>query len=123
MDTDKPLRIVSETLVQVPSCTVITVAPNGDADARVVNPKPLSDSQAVINDDVATRQANRKPESYRWHPGGQTDPNVVYIDFTTERIEMRNSAQAVVPDPKIGLRAAVPVREAAGRRLQTTLPW
>jgi general stress protein 26 len=51
---------------------------------------------AVINDDVATKTANWLPQSYRWHPGGPGDPNVVYIDFTTERIELWSSAHAVV---------------------------
>lgn len=77
---------------------------------------------AVINDDVATKTANWRPESYRWHPGGPADPNVVYIDFTTERIELWSSAHAVVPDPKIGLWAAVLIRGVSGWRLQTTLP-
>ncbi len=33
--------------------------------------------RAVINDDVATKTANWRPESYRWHSGGPADPNVV----------------------------------------------
>jgi general stress protein 26 len=77
---------------------------------------------AVINADVATKTANWRPESYRWHPGGPADPNVVYIDFTTERIELWSSAHAVVPDPEIGLWAAVLVREDSGWRSRTTLP-
>jgi general stress protein 26 len=140
----------------------ITVDRNGDANARVVNPKPLSDAwtvrfathrrsrkaqeversgrltlayqydaenayvtligRAVINADVATKTANWRPESYRWHPGGPADPNVVYIVFTAERIELWSSGHAVVPDPTIGLWAAVLVRETTGWRQHTTWP-
>jgi general stress protein 26 len=162
VDTHRLLQVASEIIEKVPSCMAITVDQNGDANARVVNPKPLSDGwtvrfathrrsrksqeieqsgrmtlayqydpdnayvtligRAVINDDVATKTANWRPESHRWHPGGPADPNVVYIDFTTERIELWSSAHAVVPDPKVGLWAAVLVREASGWRLRTTLP-
>jgi general stress protein 26 len=162
VDADRLLRIAREIIGKVPSCMAITVDRAGNANARVVNPKALSDDwsvrfathrgsrksheieqsgrltlayqsdpenayvtligHAVINDDVATKTANWRPESYKWHPGGPTDPNVVYIDFTAERIELWSSAHAVVPDPKIGLWAMVLVREASGWRLQTTLP-
>jgi general stress protein 26 len=162
VDTNRLLQVASEIIGKVPACMAITVDWNGDANARVVNPKPLSDAwtvrfatnrqsrkcqeversgrltlayqydpeaayvtligRAVINDDVATKTANWRPESYRWHPGGPADPNVVYIDFTTERIELWSSAHAVVPDPKIGLWAAVLVREGSEWCLQTTWP-
>jgi general stress protein 26 len=162
MDTDRLLQVAREIIAKVSACMAITVDLNGDANARVVNPKPLSDGwtvrftthlgsrksreiersgrltlayqydrenayvtlvgRAVINDDVAAKTANWRPESYRWHPGGPADPNVVYIDFTAERIELWSSAHDVVPDPTIGLWAAVLVREASGWRLQTTFP-
>ena len=162
MDTNRLLQLARDTIAKVPACMAITVGRNGDANARVVNPKPLSDvwtvrfatrrqsrkcqeversgrltlayqydpeaayvtliGRAVINDDVATKTANWRPDSYRWHPGGPADPDVVYIDFTTERIEIWSSAHAVVPDPKVGLWAAVLVREGSGWCLQTTRP-
>jgi general stress protein 26 len=162
VDTSELLRVASEIIAKVPACMAITVDRNGDANARVVNPKPLSDGwtirftthrgsrksqeiersgrltlayqydpenayvtligRAVINDDVTTKTANWRPESYRWHPGGPADPNVVYVDFTTERIELWSSTHAVVPDPKIGLWAAVLLRDASGWRQDTTFP-
>lgn len=162
MDTDRLLQVAREIIAKVPACMAITVDRNGDANARVVNPKPLSDEwtvrftthrgsrksqeiersgrltlayqydpenayvtltgHAVINDDVASKTANWQPESYRWYPGGPADPNVVYVDFTTERIELWSSAHAVVPDPKIGLWAAVLTRDASGWRQQSTFP-
>ena len=162
MDTNDLLQVAKEIIAKVSSCMAITVARNGEANARVVNPKPLSDAwtvrfatdrrsrkseeiersgrltlayqydpehayvtlvgRAVINDDVAAKAANWRPESYRWHPGGPADPNVVYVDFTTERIELWSSPRGVVPDPVMGLWAAVLVRDASGWRQHTTFP-
>jgi len=162
VDTDDLLQIARQIIAKVPACMAITVDRNGDANARMVNPKPLSDAwtvrfatdrrcrksgeiaesgrltlayqcdpasayvtlvgTAVINDDVAAKTANWRPESYRWYPGGPTDPNVVYIDFTTNRIELWSSPHGVMPDPVIGLWAAVLVREPSGWCQHTTFP-
>jgi general stress protein 26 len=162
MDTDGLLHVAREIIAKVPLCMAITVDRNGDANARVVQVKPLSDAwtvrfatdlrsrkaqeiqrngrltlayqydpgnayvslvgHAIINNDVPAKKANWRPESYRWHPGGPDDPNVVYIDFTADRIEVWSSSHGVEPDPIKGLWATVLVRDASGWRQHTTLP-
>lgn len=162
METQDLLHVARDIIGKVPACMAITVDQHGEANARVVNPQPLSDAwtvrfatdlrsrksaeiertgrltlayqcdpegayvtlvgHAVINHDVAAKTANWRPGSYRWHPGGPADPNVVYIDFTADRIELWSSPHGVVPDPEQGLWAAVLVREASGWRQQTSLP-
>ena len=162
MDTDSLLRVAREIIAKVPSCMAITVDGNGDANARVVNVKPLSEAwtvrfatdlrsrksqeiersgrltlayqydsgsayvtlvgHAAINNDIPAKIANWRPESYRWHPGGPEDPNVVYVDFTTERIEIWSSSHGVEPDPIKGLWAAVLTRDASGWCQHTTFP-
>ena len=47
---------------------------------------------------------------------------MVYVDFTTDRIELWSSSDGVEPDPVKGLWAAVLVRDASGWRQHTTLP-
>ncbi len=69
---------------------------------------------AAIIDDVAVKQATWKPHSHIWHPGGPTDPNVVLVEFTADRIETWNTPGGVVPDPTRGLWAAVLTRAAGG---------
>jgi general stress protein 26 len=160
--TDDLLQIAREIIAKVPSCMAITVDRNGNANARVVNPKPLSDAwtvrfttdrrsrktaeieqsgrltlayqydagkayvslmgRATISNDVAAKTADWKPESYRWHPGGPADPNVVYVDFIADCIEIWSSSHDVVPDPVHGLWAAVLVREGSGWLQSTTFP-
>jgi general stress protein 26 len=66
---------------------------------------------ATIIDDVAVKQAIWQPHSFKWHPGGPTDPNVVLIEFAAERIETWNTPKNVVPDPAKGLWAAVLTRK------------
>ncbi len=162
MDTNELLQVARGIIAKVPLCMAITVGRNGEANARVVNPKPLTDAwtvrfttdrrsrktgeiersgrltlayqydpenayvtlvgRAVINDDVAAKTANWRPESYRWYPGGPADSNVVYIDFTADRIELWSSPDGVVPDPVKGLWAAVLVRDALDWRQHTTFP-
>jgi general stress protein 26 len=162
MDANHLLRVAREIIAKVPCCMAITVDENGDANARVVSPKPLSDKwtvrfathrgsrksreiirsgrltlvyqhdpdnayvtligRAAINDSVADKTANWRPESYRWYPGGPKDPNVIYIEFETDRIELWSSAHSVVPDPQVGLWAVSLVRSAVDWRLETTLP-
>ena len=162
MHVEALLKIAREIVDNVPACMAITVDENGCANARVVNPKPVSDTwtvrfvtdrrsrksaeiersgcltlayqfdaggayvsligRAVINDDVATKTANWTPANYRWHPGGPADPNVVYVDFIADRIELWSAPHGVVPDPVRGLWAATLVREGPGWVAATTFP-
>ena len=162
MRTDALLRIAREIIANVPACMAITVDRNGDANARVVNPKPLSDAwtvrfptdrrsrksaeieqsgrltlayqydagkayvsligRAAICEDVAAKSAGWNAKADTWFPGGPTDPNVVYVDFIAERIELWSTSQGIVPDPVRGLWAAVLVREGSGWIQSTTFP-
>jgi general stress protein 26 len=76
--------------------------------------------RATITDDVAVKQAVWQPGSFKWHPGGPTDANVVLVDFVTERIETWNTPGQIVPDPTKGLWAAVLTRDANGWRYAGT---
>jgi general stress protein 26 len=162
MDTDRLLQIARDIIAKVPSCMAITVDQHGDANARVVNPRPLSDAwtvrfathlksrkcreveqsgrltlayqydaessyvtlvgHAVITHDLAAKVATWRPDSYRLYPGGPADPNVVYVDFIAERIEIWSSSRDVIPDPAKGLWAAVLVRNGSAWCQRTTLP-
>jgi general stress protein 26 len=160
MRTDELLGIAREIIAKVPACMAITVDGNGDANARVVNPKPLSDAwtvrfatdkrsrksaeiersgrltlayqsdgayvsligHAAIREDVAAKIASWSVLADKWFPGGPTDPNVVYVDFVAERIELWATSQGVVPDPVHGLWAAVLVRDGSNWVQFTTLP-
>jgi len=162
METNQLLDVARQIIAQVPACMAITIDRNGEAHARVVNVKLLSETwtvrfatnrksrkaeeiersrrltlayqydpgnayvtligHAVITNDVAAKTASWRPESYRWYPGGPADPNVVYVDFTAERIELWSSPHGVVPDPVKGLWAAVLVRDGSGWCQRTTLP-
>jgi general stress protein 26 len=57
MHTENLLRVAREIIAKTPSCMAITVDGNGDANARVVDPKPLSDSWTVR---FATHRQSRK---------------------------------------------------------------
>jgi pyridoxine/pyridoxamine 5'-phosphate oxidase len=59
MDTHGLLYVAREIIGKVPSCMAITVDRNGEANARVVNPKPLSDAWTVR---FATDRRSRKSE-------------------------------------------------------------
>lgn len=162
MRTDELLRVAREIIAKVPACMAITVDRNGDANARVVNPWPLSDEwtvqfqtnrlsrksaeieqsgrltlayqydaggayvsligRAAIREDVAAKIAAWNSGNDKWYPGGPTDPNVVYVDFAAERIELWSVPEAVVPDPVRGLWAALLVREKSGWVQSTTFP-
>jgi len=162
MRTDELLRIAREIIAKVPACMAITVDQNGDANARVVNPWPLSNEwtvqfqtnrrsrksaeieqsgrltlayqydaggayvsligRAAIREDAAAKLAAWNAGADKWFPGGPTDPNVVYVDFVAERIELWSVPEAVVPDPVRGLWAALLVREGSGWVQSTTLP-
>jgi len=161
MHTDELLRIAREIIAKVPACMAITVDRNGDANARVVNPQPLSNAwtvrfptdkrsrksaeieqsgrltlayqdaekayvsltgRAAIREDVAAKIASWDARADKWFPGGPTDPNVVYVDFVAERIELWATSQGVVPDPVHGLWAAVLVRDGSSWVQSITLP-
>jgi general stress protein 26 len=72
--------------------------------------------RAAVIDDAEVKTAIWQPHSFKWHPGGPSDPNVVLVEFTTERIETWSSSRGIVPDPKRGLWAAVLVRGESGWR-------
>ncbi len=72
--------------------------------------------RAKIVDDVASKQAIWQPATFKWHPGGPTDPNIVLIEFEAQRIETWNGPAGIVPDPTKGLWAAVLTRDANGWR-------
>jgi general stress protein 26 len=76
--------------------------------------------RARIIEDVAVKQTIWQPGSFKWHPGGPTDPNVVLVEFMTERIETWNTPGQIVPDPTKGLWAAVLTRDANGWRYAGT---
>lgn len=78
--------------------------------------------RATINDDVAFKNSFWKPASFRWHPGGPDDPNVVVVDFAADRIELWSSPYGIVPDPLKGLWARVMIREASGWHQSITFP-
>ncbi len=76
--------------------------------------------RATIIDDVAVKTVIWRPTSLKWHPGGPTDPNVVLIDFTADRVELWSSPHGVVPDPTKGMWAAAVTRIPAGWRYHPT---
>jgi len=78
--------------------------------------------RAKIVDDIEVKKAIWNPASYKWHPGGPTDPNVVLIDFVADRIELWSTPHGVVPDPIKGLWAGAVSREGDGWRPHLTLP-
>ena len=57
MHTEALLQIAREIIAKVPACMAITIDQNGDANARVVNPKPLSEAWTVR---FATDRRSRK---------------------------------------------------------------
>jgi len=59
--------------------------------------------RARVIDDVTVKQAIWQPGSFKWHPGGPIDSNVVLVELVTERIETWNTASGIVPDPTKGL--------------------
>jgi general stress protein 26 len=162
MDASGLLIIARGIIDKVAMPLAITVGPEGEANARVVQTSKLSDDWTVrfmtdhrsrktqeigrsgrmtlayqayadnsyvtlvghakIVDDVEVKKAIWTPASYKWHPGGPTDPNVVLIDFVADRIELWSSAHGVVPDPTKGLWAAALSREGDGWRPHLTLP-
>jgi len=63
MDTESPLRVAREIVAKVPACRATTGDANGEANARVVNVKPLSDAWTVR---FATDLRSRKPPGARY---------------------------------------------------------
>jgi hypothetical protein len=78
--------------------------------------------KASINDDVATKQAGWTEAGYRWFPKGPTDPDVVYVEFRVDQIEIWSSSHGLLPDPAVGLWAYQLIRTPAGWSPRTTLP-
>jgi general stress protein 26 len=76
--------------------------------------------RATIIDDIEYKNARWQPASFRWHPGGPNDPNVVVIDFVTDRIELWSSQHGLIPDRTKGLWAAALTREPSGWRCHST---
>lgn len=66
-----------------------------------------------IIDDVDAKRAVWRDESYRWHPGGPEDPDVVLVELVTDRIELWNLKRGVTPAPE-GLNSAVLRRDGDG---------
>lgn len=162
MDAVGLLQIAREIVDKVAMPLAVTVGPEGEANARVVQTSKLSEDWAVrfmtdrrsrkaheiertgrmtlvyqcdapksyvalvghakIVDDIEVKKAIWNPASYKWHPGGPTDPNVVLVDFIADRIELWSSAHGVTPDPTKGLWAAALSRERDGWRPHRTLP-
>jgi general stress protein 26 len=161
MRTDALLRIARDIIAKVPACIAITLDGNGDANARVVNPQPLSETwtvrfptdrrsrksaeieqsgrltlayqdagkayvtligRAAICEDIAAKTAGWNTLADKWFPGGPADPNVVYVDFIAERVELWSTSEGVVPDPVRGLWAAALMREESGWVQSTTFP-
>jgi general stress protein 26 len=162
MDAGGLLQIARGIVDKVAMPLAITVGPEGEANARVVQASKLPDDwtvrfmtdrrsrkaqeigrtgrmtlayqcdaensyvalvgRAKTVDDVEVKKAIWNPASYKWHPGGPTDPNVVLIDFVADRIELWSSMHGVTPDPTKGLWAAALSRERDGWRPHLTLP-
>jgi general stress protein 26 len=100
--TDRRSRKVAET----ERCGRMTMLYQFDQDGAYVTLV----GNARINDSVETKRAIWNPASLKWHPGGPDDPNVVLVEFVTERIELWSSKYDVVPDPRHGLWAAALTR-------------
>jgi general stress protein 26 len=162
MDAGGLLQMARGIVDKVAMPLAITVGPEGEANARVVQTSKLSDDwtvrfmtdrrsrkaqeigrtgrmtlayqcdaensyvalvgRAKIVDNVEVKKAIWNPASYKWHPGGPTDLNVVLIDFVADRIELWSSMRGVTPDPTKGLWAAALSRERDGWRPHLTLP-
>jgi|HubBroStandDraft_6_1064221.scaffolds.fasta_scaffold103806_4 general stress protein 26 len=147
MDAGGLLQIARGIVDKVAMPLAITVGPEGEANARVVQTSKLSDDWTVrFMTDRRSRKAQEigrtgrmtlayqcdadnsyvalvgNPASYKWHPGGPTDANVVLIDFVADRIELWSSMHGVTPDPTKGLWAAALSRESDGWRPHLTLP-
>jgi general stress protein 26 len=149
MDANDLLKIAREIIAKVPMCFAITVDQNGEANARVVQTAQLSEQWTVrYTTDRRSRKVREiersgkmtlayqfdpaneyvtligraiwQPSSFRWYPGGPNDPNVVLIDFVTDRIELWSSHHGVLPDPAKGLWAAALTRESSGWRCHAT---
>ena len=110
--TDRRTRKVGE-IARTGRMTLVYFHQTGGAYVTLVG-------RARIIDDVAVKQAIWQPGSFKWHPGGPTDPNVVLVEFMTERIETWNTPGQIVPDPTKGLWAAVLTRDADGWRYAGT---
>ncbi len=74
-----------------------------------------------IIDDLDVKRSVWRDESYRWHPGGPEDPDVVLVELVADRIELWNLKRGVAPAPE-GLNAVVLRRDGAGWTYGETSP-
>ena len=82
MHTDELLRIAREIIAKVPACMAITVDRNGDANARVVNPQPLSNAWTVrFPTDKRSRKSAEIEQSGRLTLAYQ-DAEKAYVSLT-----------------------------------------
>jgi general stress protein 26 len=70
-------------------------------------------------EDVEVKRTLWQEDSHKWFPAGLEDPNVVVIELTTQRIELRSAGRGVLPEP-VGLSAAFLEREGTGWRYGST---
>ena len=82
MDTDGLLHVAREIIAKVPLCMAITVDRNGDAHARVVQVKPLSDAWTVrFATDLRSRKAQQIQRNSRLTLAYQYDPGNAYVSL------------------------------------------
>ena len=80
MRTEALLQIAREIIAKVPACMAITVDQNGDANARVVNPKPLSEAWTVrFATDRRSRKSAEIEQSGRLTLAYQYDAEKAYV--------------------------------------------
>jgi general stress protein 26 len=80
MHTETLLRVAREIIARTPSCMAITVDGNGDANARVVNTGPLSDSWTVrFTTDRRSRKTAEIERSGRLTLAYQCDADKAYV--------------------------------------------
>ncbi|MBR0779665.1 pyridoxamine 5'-phosphate oxidase family protein [Bradyrhizobium diazoefficiens] len=82
MQTEKLLQIAREIIAGVPACLAITVDSHGDANARVVNPAPLSDIWTVrFATDRRSRKVAEIERSGRLTLAYQNDADKAYVSL------------------------------------------
>ena len=87
MDTDGLLYVAREIIAKVPLCMAITVDRNGDAHARVVQVKPLSDAWTVrFATDLRSRKAQEIQRSGRLTLAYQYDAGSAYVTLVGHAI-------------------------------------
>src|SRR6516164_2428815 len=100
MHTDALLRVARDIIAKVPACMAITVDQNGDANARVVNPKPLSEAWTVrFATDRRSRKSAEIEQSGRLTLAYQYDAGKAYVSLIEDA---PRSATMSPPKPPIG---------------------